>query len=149
MKFKTNVQLKSVNNRKLYIFDLDETLWDGYQLYPNVLDILQELHIQGHLMYIASFNLDVPSVLKRLNITNLFHGGAYGQDRSKYKMIREIVSKVLENHRPVAVEFYDDLMSNVVDVHQKSNGNVRSVHVGNTGLNRTHLNTNMPLKFMF
>jgi hypothetical protein len=131
MSFETTVDLVQTSHPKLYIFDLDETLWDGKKLYPGVSEILHTLHHQGHLLYIASFNNDVPGVLMYLNITKLFHGGSYGNNRSKYTMVKEIMLLVINRFKflPINVEFYDDLMSNVCDVHSNSRGFVRSIHV--------------------
>jgi FMN phosphatase YigB (HAD superfamily) len=156
MSFETTSTIKQVLTRKLYIFDLDECLWDGKKIYPGVLEILSELYLKGHLVYIASFNLDVPGVLNHLGITNLFHGGSYSANinriRTKYDMIKEILYHVLHryNHVPVHVEFYDDQMSNITEVHTKSNGWVRAVHVEQPhGLKREHLDPRVPLRFIF
>jgi len=152
MNFETNLQLKSVKDKKLYIFDLDETLWNGRALYPGVLEILRSLVLKGHLIYIASFNMDVPGALKYLGITHLFHGGAYGRDRSKYDMIKEIFYYVISKYKyvPIKVEFYDDQMSNVIDVHKKSNGWVRAVYIEQPhGLKQSHLDPDAPLRFVY
>jgi hydroxymethylpyrimidine pyrophosphatase-like HAD family hydrolase len=155
MSFETTDELKQLLIRKLYIFDLDECLWDGKKIYPGVLDILKELQLNGHMVYIASFNLDVPGVLDYLGITNMFHGGAYSADikrlRTKYDMIKEIIYHVLHKHKHITihVEFYDDQMSNIREVHTKSNGWVRAVHVKQPyGLKKEHLDSDAPLSFV-
>jgi predicted phosphatase len=146
MSFKTTVGLVQTPHPKLYIFDLDETLWDGRQLYPGVSEILHTLQRQGHLVYIASFNNDVPGVLEYLNITKLFHGGSYGNNRSKYTMVKEIMIRVINRFKflPTNVEFYDDLMSNICDVHSNSRGFVKSIYVQYPhGLKENHINSDM------
>ena len=112
--------------RKLYIMDLDQTLWSGRELYPDTKDILQTLRKNGHLIYLASFNDKVPSILKQLGIYHLFHGGAFTAGASKYGMILEIIQHSGQKNN---IEFYDDLPSNIEEVNVRSRGAVRTVLV--------------------
>lgn len=115
--------------RKLYIFDLDSTLWDGRDLYPDVLSILTNIRKNGHYVYIASFNPYAPQILRRLRIAHLFHGGAYGTSATKYAMIRQIMDHSAQENN---VEFYDDLLLNIIEVNaRRGNQDIRAVHIIN------------------
>ena len=132
--------------RKLYIFDLDETLWDGETLYDDAKDILKTIRAQGHFIYIATFNTRGPDVLRQLGILEYFHGGSFGRGVSKYQMVMECLDHVQTYHgyNPLEVEFYDDQMDNIADVHKRTGARVRSVFIRN-GLRWRHLNSDEPL----
>ncbi len=112
---------------KLYVFDLDLTLWDYIDLYPNVEKILKELRKRKHLVYLASFNPSAVEILKRLNINHYFHGGVFGGNNkySKYQMIEQIRQKINFNGK---VEFYDDHQPNIIIV-KAHDPSIRSVLV--------------------
>lgn len=139
-------QSKSKSTKqKLYVFDLDETLIDNKKgkLYADVPEILNHLRSNGHLIYLASFNSKAPDVLKKQKIDYLFHGGAFGFGNTKYGMIKEI-KKILERKLTpsyldtIDIEFFDDLYSNIEEVHIKSNGKIRAVHIKD-GLKWNHI----------
>lgn len=114
---------------KLYIFDLDATLWDGKKLYPDVDKILKKLKEEGHYIYIASYNLYAPKILKKLKIVKYFDGGPHGIGATKYGMIKEI-KEVLNNKKRCydSIEFYDDLHDNIYEVSTKDS-TIRAVHI--------------------
>lgn len=113
---------------KLYIFDLDKTLWDHIDVYPNTHKILRELRKRGHLVYLASFNPNAIKILKELEIVHYFHGGVYGdisQFQSKYAMIEQI-RKILKFEGKV--EFYDDMMDNLLIV-KKNDPSIKTIFI--------------------
>ena len=128
---------------KLYIFDLDDTLWDGKQLYPDVKNILHILRKNNNFIYLASFNKKAPKYLQLLGIQQYFHGGAYGYIPfvTKYDMVKECIDHMQRNYNGMlsSIEFYDDLYNNILNVSSKSNGNIRTVHIKN-GLHWSHIN---------
>jgi hypothetical protein len=116
--------------KNIYIFDLDQTLWDGQQLYPDVHNILSAIRLNGHYVYIASFNSDAPNILNKLGINHLFHGGAYGQGIDKHDMILQILH---QHKQPIKkIEFFDDLPSNIVIVKEKSKNTAYSITAKHT-----------------
>jgi predicted phosphatase len=132
--------------RRLYVFDLDETLWDGSKLYDEVAEMLQGLREAGHFVYIATFNTRGPEVLARLGIAKWFHGGAFGRDASKLTMVQQCMHHVrtVHGYTPLHVEFFDDQMTNISGVHRGTGGRVRAVHIV-AGLKRRHLDSDEPL----
>ena len=130
-------------NRKIYVMDLDECLIDNTKgkLYPDVKNILTKLRSGGHLIFLASFNKRAPEVLKKQKIDHLFHGGAYGFNNSKHRMIEQIVQH-LRNNKGLfdigKIEFYDDKLDNISEVTIKSRGKIKAIHVPN-GLSWEHI----------
>jgi len=108
--------------QKIYIFDLDDTLWNGLRLYPDVKRILSSLRKANCYIYIASFNLFADKILTLLDIHKYFHGGSYGRNVSKLGMINQIknyhnsVYNIQNNQ--VEIYFFDDLPSNIVEVRR-------------------------------
>ncbi len=125
---------------KIYIFDLDDTLHHNYQLYPNIKSILTALRRNGHKIFIASFNTGAPNVLKQLGINHLFHGGSYGRGKTKFNMIEEIKQYLAYkgDTNYYAIEFFDDLISNITEVKLKGKNQIRAVHTPN-GLRFDHI----------
>ena len=58
----------------IYVFDLDDTLWNGYKLLPWVENLLKYCNEHGY-VYLASFNPVAPLILNLLGITKWFQGG--------------------------------------------------------------------------
>ena len=127
---------------RLYIFDLDSTLWDGIKLYEDALDILKKLRKDGHYVYLASFNRNAPEYLEALNIKKYFHGGAFGYIpmMTKSQMVNECIDHVRKHYDGTLenIEFYDDLLSNITDVQDKLEGKVKAVYVEN-GITWDHI----------
>ena len=121
---------KKIYEKKIYVFDLDETLWDREKLYPDVYDIIRKLRSDGHKIFIASYNMEAPRVLEYFGIHKFFHGGAYQRGRSKFDMICEIMKYTGQINN---IEFFDDRPENIEEVSKKSNGLVKAVLV-NGGL---------------
>lgn len=123
---------------KLYVFDLDATLWDGKKLYPDVDKILKKLKDDGHYVYIASYNICAPKILKKLKIAKYFDGGSYGIGTTKYGMIKEIIKFMKDKKQNYnSIEFYDDLHDNIHEVSTKDDS-IRAVHIID-GLQWKHL----------
>ncbi len=115
---------------RLFVFDLDSTLWDGRRLYPDVIEILQHLRNRGHLIYLSSFNVFAPQILQYLKIKHYFHGGVYGLNTTKTQHILEIKQKIKNKVRcdiRFQIDFFDDKLENVQDVAKQSNNAVRAV----------------------
>lgn len=129
-----------VSNSKLYVFDLDDTLWDGRHLYPDVPHILNILRSQGHRVYVASFHSAANHVLKDKKIDHYFHGGMYGRGISKYNMIKQILehSVTSTGQFPSAIEFYDDNTFNIKDVTNRTKRTVKAIHTP-SGLTWEHI----------
>lgn len=105
----------------IYVFDLDDTLWDGVRLLPWVENFLKYCSRHGY-VYLASFNPVAPWILELLGIKSLFRGGSYGAfGRTKWQMIKEICRHHTATIGPIqSIYFYDDLESNVRDVTEQS-----------------------------
>lgn len=118
---------------RLSIFDLDATLWDGEQLFKDVLPILEYLRKRGDYIYIATFNNNGPGILNRLGILNYFRGGAYGKNHTKFEMIQQIIKNMHMRYGLSAtnIVFYDDLKKNINEVSTKSNGYVNAIYTPN------------------
>lgn len=125
-----------MTNIKLAVFDLDQTLWDGRKLYPDVQNILASLHLLGVKMYIASYNENPLYCCQLMNIAHYFQKYYYGLGRPKSQMIREIIEEnpnITQNE----VAFFDDQEFNILDV--KKNLAIIAVKVLN-GLGWNHVN---------
>lgn len=122
----------------VYVFDLDDTLWDGKKLYPDVRNILHYLRANGHLVFIATFNSKGPNILRSLGIDHLFHGGVYGPQMSKCDMLQAI-KKFSKKYqiKEKWINFYDDLPANVLEVRLRD-PSVNVVHIKN-GLTWSHI----------
>jgi predicted phosphatase len=105
------------------------TLWNGYKLYPDVRDILRKLKNKGDKIFIASFNMFAPQILRILDIEKYFMGGSYGRGFTKYDMIVEIQEYL--NDYDTQVRFYDDLEENILEVRKKALDNIRAIYVEN------------------
>ena len=132
---------------KLFVFDLDATLWDGQSLYPDVIGILSTIRKYGGYIYVASFNNQAPRILSQLGILQFFHGGTCEAYNSKYRMIRQIIDfhngfylnytgekKFDTIDGSLSVYFYDDLHSNILDVYygnKNNSDNIKAVHIIN------------------
>ena len=117
------------------IFDLDETLWNGKELYENTIEILEFLQTNGAHLYIASFHLEAPLVCDELKITKYFSKILYGRDITKSAMIQQILSEH-KNIDPKDVIFFDDNIKNIYDVETTTK--IDTVHVTD-GLNWSHI----------
>lgn len=137
---------------KLYIFDLDQTLWNGKQLYPDVKNILEILRRTGNFIYLASFNRRANDYLEYLKIKKYFHGGVFGYTPTvtKYDMVMECMIHLRGQYNGSlrGIEFYDDRMENVSCVHRTTSGLIRSVYIED-GLKWEHLNTSKSLSSPF
>jgi len=113
---------------KIAIFDLDETLWDGIQLYKDSLDILQSLFDKNITLYLASYHLEAPDVCNKLGIYGFFKKIYYGRPKSKYEMFIKIKEENPQIDESEMV-FFDDNMSNIQDI--QNNTCVKTIHVIN------------------
>lgn len=107
------------------IFDLDMTLWDGSKLYPDVVQILDDLQRRNIPMYIASFHTMAADCCKYLDIYKYFNSIHYGRSQTKSQMVDDILRQL--NYHPSDVVFFDDMIANILDV--KTHNNVTVVHV--------------------
>jgi predicted phosphatase len=111
---------------KVAVFDLDLTLWDGKQLFPETVAILSKLRQEGVLMYVASFHQEAESCCKELGIIKFFERIFYGRHMSKSDMISIIMT--IHNGLPVnELVFFDDNIDNIVEVGLTNR--VRTIHV--------------------
>jgi len=120
------------NNKRLYIFDLDDTLYlrtlrglinnyDNYcdididKLHEYIKEIIYKLHESNKILCIASHNPCVKYCLNKLGILHLFTY-IIGEKRNKKSMVLEIL-----NHTQIAYDeaiFLDDLIDNIKDVSE-------------------------------
>ncbi len=117
----------------MYVFDLDSTLWDGLQAYPDSKSILENLRTTGHYVYLASFNPFAPKILDMLDLQKFFHGGVYGTGQTKAQMIRGILHTHTTNGLliPRRVFFFDDHPDNILEVNNQPTQYVRAIHTPN------------------
>ena len=122
-----------MNNQKLVIFDLDDTLYvEPDRLGDDVLWCLDYLKGKGHLLAIASHNLEGKLLLRRFSILDYFDAVECFIPTSKTKM--PLINKILESTEMNLkdVIFFDDLPVNVSEV---SAAGIHSVKVNcNTGV---------------
>lgn len=107
------------------VFDLDGTLWDGNELFPDVPDILENLAESRVPVYLASFNTCALEVCKILEIEHYFEQIIYGRDKSKLEMLKIVMGfhPDVPQHQVV---FYDDDPYNITEV--KKNSNITAIH---------------------
>jgi FMN phosphatase YigB (HAD superfamily) len=83
-------------NMHLFIFDLDQTLVDWSQakpeLFPQVLDILDNLKSRGHKMAVASYNKRAPTVLKDFGLSQYFEMVEFESlDQQSRRLLMDVV----------------------------------------------------------
>lgn len=110
-----------VDNVKLLIFDLDQTLYDTYnnRLFPDVITILSHAHSLGLYVGLASYNINAVAVLERFGILPYFHHVMCQQfpynnpAHSDYKisMLTEVMT-AMDCH-PSNTLFFDDSSTSV------------------------------------
>ncbi len=124
----------------VYVFDLDETLWDGKKLYPGIESSLKNIYNRGHHIYICSFNDLAHIVLKKLNIDKYFTGGSYGRSDFIYKIPKNImINQIIDYHKNKKklnvkkIMFFDDDRDNIDLTNNTTINNVliESYHVKN------------------
>jgi HAD superfamily phosphatase (TIGR01681 family) len=113
---------------KLAVFDLDQTLWDGRQLYDDVKNVLNNLKESGVIMHVASFHLEARKCCEYLNIQNYFSSIQYGRTRTKAQMINDILIQTPYIQRDDVV-FFDDNFENIINVRMQLN--IKTVHINN------------------
>jgi len=117
-------------SKKIYVFDLDSTLWDGKNAYPDVESILKKLRRDNNYIFLASFNPNAVKILNRLKLSRYFHGGVHGLGASKYNMIQEILKYLGKKADGLPIEFYDDLYLNILEVSIRGK-NIKAIHIKN------------------
>jgi len=101
--------------KKIYVFDLDNTLWNGKQLYPDVRAILTHLHENGAILYIASHNKRADKRCEQLGISHFFKCIVFGREHSKVVMVRNIM-QLHPQLQPSEFVFADDQFINALHV---------------------------------
>lgn len=124
-------------NFKVAVFDLDETLWNGRTLFPDVIKIFELLKQQSITIYIASYHLDPSSVCKQLGLDKYISGVFFGRNRLKSDMIKDIIA-IHSNLTPDKFIFFDDNYRNTKDVREKTM--INTVCVFDQGLSLAHVN---------
>jgi HAD superfamily phosphatase (TIGR01681 family) len=116
--------LLTPNNKQLYIFDLDDTLYlrtmRGYcdidEFHKYIKDIIFKLYKSGKILCIASHNKNVKYCLEKLDILDLFTYIIGEYPRSKKTMVLEILDNMkITSDQAV---FFDDLIKNIKDVSE-------------------------------
>lgn len=120
---------------KIAVFDLDNTLWNGEELYSETIDILEYLKNKNVFLYIASYHQDALSVCRNLNILKYFDGILYGTEQTKLEMINIIKANHVNDETEIV--FFDDNMTNIRLV--RDNSKVHCIYVGRCGLSSYHL----------
>lgn len=113
-------------NFKVAVFDLDYTLWNGIDLYPEVVRVLDDLRVNGICMHVASFHLKASKCCERLGIKDFFSSIQYGRNRTKSQMITEIM-KLHPGIQKNDIVFFDDTFDNIINV--KVALGIKTVHV--------------------
>jgi HAD superfamily phosphatase (TIGR01681 family) len=121
--------LLTATEKKLYIFDLDDTLYlrcttDYTILHKYIKEIIRKLHKAGKILCIASHNTSVEYCLKELDIHHLFTYIIGEYPRNKGNMILEILEYTNINKDDAI--FFDDLYKNIQAV---SDLGVDSYHI--------------------
>ena len=105
-------------NKKLYIFDLDNTIYlrkvksHSQTYYHNIIkDTLLQLKTNGKTLCLASHNVNCIYCLKTMNIYHLFDYIIGEYPRSKDTMVIEILDKT--GYKKNNVIFFDDLLKNI------------------------------------
>lgn len=117
---------KEMSDKKLVIFDLDDTLChEGTGVYKDkvlskeakvVLDYLQK---EGHLLAVASHNTEAVRMVKELGISQFFFKivGYRPKSYKKMPLVEEILKET--NMSKDDVVFFDDLYENVSELKRK------------------------------
>ncbi|KAI8825172.1 uncharacterized protein EV422DRAFT_564506 [Fimicolochytrium jonesii] len=109
-------------DKRLYIFDLDNTLYLGraerhrrLQYERRLLPFLNNLAAHGHLLAVATFNTDAEVLLLNMGIRSLFDSVVQTARATKSEMVSSICSKYpyIPTHN---VHYYDDDYDSVMDV---------------------------------
>lgn len=119
--------IKAMDVQKLVIFDLDDTLYvEPNRLGDDVLWCLEYLKNKGHLLAIASHNLEGELLLRRFDILDYFSVVECFVPPGQTKM--PLIYKILEatKKNPSDVIFFDDLPVNIAEV---SAAGIHSVRV--------------------
>lgn len=120
---------------KIAVFDLDDTLWNGEELFSETIYILEHLKNKNVFLYIASYHQDALSVCRNLNILKYFDGILYGTEQTKLDMLNTIKANHLYDEADIV--FFDDNMMNIRLV--RDNSKIRCIYVGRCGLSSYHL----------
>ena len=110
---------------KLVIFDLDDTLvHEGFEDYNesllcnDVLNVLEDLKRNGHLLAIASHNEDAEIIAKKCGISQFFDiiVGYCPDTYSKLPLVEEILEFTKKSKDDIV--FFDDLYENISELHR-------------------------------
>lgn len=121
--------LLTKNEKKLYIFDLDNTLYlrevyyDG-EYHKYIKDILLRLYNSGKILCMASHNNSVNYYLREMGVSHLFTHVIGEYPRNKGHMVEEILG--LTGMNKTDTIFFDDIHYNIKDV---SDVGVESYHI--------------------
>ena len=108
---------------KLVIFDLDDTLvHEGFENYNehllcnDVLNVLEDLKRNGHLLAIASHNEDAENIAKKCGISHFFDIIVGSDTYSKLPLVEEILEFTKKTKDDIV--FFDDLYENINELHR-------------------------------
>ena len=127
---------------KIAIFDLDQTLWNGENLYKDSLNILKTLYRHDIKIYLVSFNLEADKICKLLNIEKYFEEIYFTREKTKLQIIKEILLDYPDIEEK-AVVFFDDLAHNLYEVN--INSNIQTIKIDNDGIDWTYI----PIKYVY
>lgn len=117
------------NEKRVFIFDLDRTLWDdNYQLYPDTMYILKKLRDLKIDMYVASLNTEGDKILNVHNLSQYFKGISSGRFIEPISKRGEWMSSKLYNIQYLITKYdldknnmviFDDDERNIIDFAQQ------------------------------
>ena len=125
---------------KLYVFDLDNTLylWNVDEDYKRdyeckLINFLDKLKSENIILTIASHNRTPRHYLRKMSICSYFDYIIGEHPRNKYTMILEILKNVNETIKKENIVFFDDSDYNIKDC--ETNG-IKSIKIDpNIGIN--------------
>jgi hypothetical protein len=104
---------------KIFIFDLDLTLWDGRCLYPDVYGILTFLKSINKMLYVVSYHSHAKMCCEYLQIQDFFNNILYDRNVEKNVMVKNILREH-QNIKEEEIVFYDDQLINILDVYKNN-----------------------------
>jgi FMN phosphatase YigB (HAD superfamily) len=120
---------------KLFVFDLDDTLWNGEKLYPQVVKILNALKRRRIKIAMISYNFMANEICEKLNIEYFFdkivckcRQQIEWQD-GKQTLMKDLIDEF--DVKPCEVVFYDDQQFNIDKTREIG---VHAFNVGHKGL---------------
>jgi hypothetical protein len=127
---------------KIAIFDLDQTLWNEEELYENTMSILRTFYRYSIKMYMVSFNLLANECCDYLGISHYFDKIYFTRKKTKLQTIQDILNDN-EDVNESEVIFFDDLISNIIEV--KDGSNIQTIHINNGGIDWSYI----PIKYRY